>query len=76
MDISSEQMAFAVGTRLGRTQLRVDTQTAFTCPVRKSYPDVLVMQPSQDRNGEMTPDRRLAKDQHLVQALPAQCAQQ
>jgi hypothetical protein len=22
------------------------------CPFRKSYPDVLVMQPSQDRNGE------------------------
>ena len=24
----------------------------FTCPFRKSYPDVLVMQPSQDRNGD------------------------
>jgi hypothetical protein len=23
-----------------------------TCPFRKSYPDVLVMQPSQDRNGD------------------------
>ena len=35
MDISSEQMALAVGTRLGRTQLRVDAQTAFTsvCPL-------------------------------------------
>jgi hypothetical protein len=25
---------------------------ATTCPFRKSYPDVLVMQPSQDRNGD------------------------
>jgi hypothetical protein len=35
MDISSEQMALAVGTRLGRTQLRVDAQTAFSpvCPL-------------------------------------------
>ena len=30
-------------------------------PFRKSYPNVLVMQPSQDRNGTMAPDRWTAR---------------
>jgi hypothetical protein len=41
------------------------------CPFRKSYPDVLMMQSGQDRNGD-----RLAADDHLVQALATQCADQ
>ena len=79
------------------------------CPFRKSYPDVLVVQSSQDRNaddsarsldgsmrgriflycqvrahlivirrirGKNSPQVRLAEDEHLIQALAAQCADQ
>jgi hypothetical protein len=36
----------------GRLTIRRQIEPAQTCPFRKSYPDVLVMQPSQDRNGD------------------------
>ena len=83
--------------------------SAHACPFRKSYPDVLVVQSSQDRNGDdsarsldgsmrgriflycqvrahlivirrisgkNSPQVRLAEDEHLIQALAAQCADQ
>ena len=79
------------------------------CPFRKSYPDVLMVQSGQDRNGDNSarpldcsmqrrvflqcqmrarlivirrirnknsPQVRLAEDDHLIQALAVQCADQ
>src|SRR5262245_57228767 len=58
-----------------------DCAVRVTCPFRKSDPQVAMVQSRQDGNGgngTVSLDRstRLAEDEHLIQALAAQCVNQ
>ena len=97
------------GASIEASQGALTHTKADTCPFRKLYPGIFVMQPSQDRNcdngarsldgsvqgriflkcqvdtrlivirrivGKNSPQMHLAEDEHLVQALAAQCADQ
>jgi hypothetical protein len=46
--------AFAASTQLDRTPVISQSPTAVAGPFRKSYPDVLVMQSTEDGNGDNT----------------------
>jgi hypothetical protein len=48
---SGDPTAFAKGKRVDLADFHGPDPTG-TCPFRKSYPDVLVVQSSQDRNGD------------------------
>ncbi len=47
-----EQVVRGYVQRIGEAPQRVEGRFAGPCPFRKSYPNVLVMQPGQDRNGD------------------------
>jgi hypothetical protein len=48
----SEDSARSENGRTGEQPDKFTSAHVFPCPFRKSYPNVLVMQPSQDRNGD------------------------